>query len=64
MARRRIFQARVADDLIRAIYDAEGWQRHDRGGFRSCSARCNAFYAITADPRRNRYVAIRKDVHP
>lgn len=49
----------IADDLIRAIYKAEGWQLRDRAGFDSCVARCNALYTIMADVRRNRYVAVR-----
>jgi hypothetical protein len=59
MARRKIERA-VADDLIRAIYAAEGWQRHDKGGFPTCSARSSSLYTITADPRRNRYIATPK----
>lgn len=50
----------IADDLIRAIYAAEGWQRGDKAGFQTVSARCNSLYEITADPRRNRYIAKRK----
>lgn len=50
----------IADDLIRAIYKREGWTRGDRDGFNSQAARCSAIYDITADPARNRYVAVRK----
>lgn len=53
----------IADDLIRAIYQREGWAAGDRADFGSRSARCNALYDITADPRRNRYVAVRKEPH-
>lgn len=50
----------IADDLIDAIYRREGWAKRDRAGFSSRSGRCSELYEITADPRRNRYVAIRK----
>lgn len=50
----------IADDLIDAIYRREGWVKRDRAGFTSRSARCGELYEITADPRRNRYVAVRK----
>lgn len=53
-------QRAIADDLIRAIYVREGWTPFDRAGFNSRSARCNTLYTITADVRRNRYVAVRK----
>ncbi len=53
---RRIERA-VADDLIRAIYKAEGWTVAE--GERRV-ARCNEVYTITADARRNRYIAVRK----
>lgn len=56
----RVIERAVPDDLIRAIYAAEGWARGDRAGFQSRSARCASIYDITADPRRNRYVAARK----
>ena len=58
--KRGIIERPVADDLIRAIYDREGWKRHDKGGFRTCAARAQSRYEITADPRRNRYVATPK----
>jgi hypothetical protein len=50
----------IPEDLILAIYKAEGWRLGDRAGFNSRSARCNQLYDITADPRHNRYVALRK----
>ena len=53
----RVIKRAVADDLIRAIYKAEGW-RFVEGEARV--ARCNELYAITADARANRYVATRK----
>lgn len=50
-------ERRIADDLIRAIYEREGWARHDRAEFASCTARAGSRYEITADPRRDRYIA-------
>jgi hypothetical protein len=50
----------IPDDLLTAIYKREGWTPRDRAGFNSRSARCNELYEITADPRRNRYIAVRK----
>jgi hypothetical protein len=44
-------------DLIAAIYKAEGWTPGDKGAFETRTARCSSVYDITADPRRNRYVA-------
>ncbi|QEH79902.1 hypothetical protein EIK56_17895 [Sphingomonas sp. C8-2] len=57
-----VIERAVADDLVRAIYEREGWNRSDKGGFESCSARCNSLYIITADPRRNRYVARKRTI--
>jgi len=48
---------RTADDVIRAIYKAEGWPRVE--GERRV-ARCKTLYDFTADTQRNRYVASRK----
>lgn len=56
-ARRSVIERAVADDLIAAIYKAEGWTPGDKAGFETRTARCSALYEITADPRRNRYVA-------
>lgn len=60
MIKRRVIKRKIADDLIRAIYKAEGWTRHDKAGFNSCSARCSLLYVITADPRSNKYIATPK----
>lgn len=54
---RRIIERAIADDLIRAIYKAQGWTPGDKAGFNSRTARCSSVYSITADARRNRYVA-------
>lgn len=54
---RKSIERAVADDLIAAIYKVEGWAPKDRAGFTSRVARCSSLYAITADARRNRYVA-------
>ncbi|PAL23574.1 hypothetical protein [Sphingopyxis sp. GW247-27LB] len=54
---RRVIERAVADDLIAAIYKAEGWTPGDKGVFQTRTARCSSVYDITADPRRNRYVA-------
>lgn len=56
-AKRSVIERAVADDLIAAIYKAEGWMPGDKAGFETRTARCSALYEITADPRRNRYVA-------
>lgn len=54
---RKVVERAVADDLITAIYEAEGWQPKDKGEFSSRSARAQSLYQITVDPRRNRYIA-------
>lgn len=51
---RKVIERAVADDLIRAVYKAEGWTRSE-GEARV--ERVKQFYTITADPRRNRYIA-------
>jgi hypothetical protein len=53
---RRIERA-VALDLLHAVYKAEGWKRVEG---ESMAKRVNAAYVVTADPRRNRYIAVRK----
>lgn len=57
VTKRRVIERAVADDLIRAVYKAEGWTPGDKGGFETRTARCSSVYDITADSRRNRYVA-------
>jgi hypothetical protein len=39
------------------VYKAEGWKRVEG---ESMAKRVNAAYVVTADPRRNRYIAVRK----
>jgi len=57
MTRRKIERA-VAIDLIAAVYKAEGWKRAEG---ESRVARVKELYVISADPRRNRYIATPKD---
>jgi hypothetical protein len=54
MSNRKIIERAVALDLIQAVYKAEGWTRREGEGQ---VARVKQFYTITADPRRNRYIA-------
>lgn len=51
---RKVIERAVADDLIRAVYKAEGWTRSEG---ESRVERVKQFYIITADARRNRYIA-------
>lgn len=52
--KRKKIERVIALDLIAAIYKVEGWKRVE--GERQV-ARVKQFYNITADPRRNRYIA-------
>lgn len=54
---RKTIERAIADDLLDAIYEAEGWMKRDKAGFPTRSARCASLYRITCDARRNRYVA-------
>lgn len=54
MCNRKKIERAVALDLIQAVYKAEGWVRREG---ESQVARVKQLYAITADPRRNRYIA-------
>jgi hypothetical protein len=57
MCNRSKIERAVALDLIQAVYKAEGWVRREG---ESQVARVKDLYTITADPRRNRYVATPK----
>lgn len=57
MPKRKILKARIADDLIRKIFKAEGWVLDRQPRVR----RCNELYTITADPCKNVYIATPKD---
>ena len=57
MAQRKKIERAVALDLIQAVYSAEGWKRREG---ESAVRRVKQYYDITADPRRNRYIATPK----
>lgn len=63
--RRKVIMARTPADLILAVYAAEGWTRDMMAAGASATPTraglVNTRYTVTADPRRNRYIATPKN---
>lgn len=59
MSKRKIIKRRIAYDLIVAVYKAEGWWPPREGERRV--ERVKTLYTLTADLRKNVYIATPKE---
>lgn len=64
MTKRKQLTGLTADDVIRAIFKAEGWVRGDKDHYNTMTGRCLAYYEIKIDHERQRWVAIPRPVTP